>query len=80
LGAICAANESAVRAGLLLWEARGMLSVNFKGEEAHIRADRPEADFGASALLETVLKELLEESRAYRRYFRQVELRSIINR
>lgn len=57
-----------------------MLSVNFKGEEVHIRADRPEADFDASALLETMLKELLEESRAYRRYFHQVELRSIINR
>jgi hypothetical protein len=80
LGATCAADESAVRTGLLLWEARGMLSVNFKGEEVHIRADRPEADFDASALLETMLKELLEESRAYRRYFHQVELRSIINR
>jgi hypothetical protein len=78
LAAVCAADEETIRVGLLLWQARGKLAVKFEGEIIHISADTLEPDPQAIELFGTLLKNLLEESRAYRRYFRTGDLQSII--
>lgn len=80
LAAVCAADEETIRVGLLLWQARGKLSVKFEAEVIHIRDAAPEPDPAAIELFENLLNELLEESRAYRGHFRKVDLQTIITR
>jgi single-stranded-DNA-specific exonuclease len=80
LAAVCAADEGVIHTGLLLWQARGKLKVKFEGGSVCISTDVPEPNLQAIEQFETLLKNLLAESRAYRRYFRKGDLQTIITR
>jgi single-stranded-DNA-specific exonuclease len=80
LGAVCAADEETVRIGLLLWQAKGAISVNFEEDTVSIDAGTSSSDKPAIDLLELSLKEALEESRAYRNYFKKADLNTILTR
>ena len=80
LAAACAADEDAVRAGLLYWQARGKLCVDFSGSSANMRSAASEPDVQAAEMFENLLKSLLEETQAYRRYFSKGDLESIFRR
>lgn len=78
LAAACAAEEATIQAGLLLWQAKGKLIVDVQGDIIYISADMTEPDPQAIGTYESLLMNLLEESRAYRGFFRKCELESIL--
>lgn len=80
LAAACAADEAAVKAGLLLWQANGKLKINFEEVMVRISTDAPAPDLLATEKNAAILDALLEESRAYRRYFRSGDLQGLITR
>ena len=80
LAAACAADELAVKAGLLLWQAIGKLRVDFEQDRVRISTDAPAPDLLATEKYAAILDALLEESRAFRRYFRSGDLQGLIIR
>jgi single-stranded-DNA-specific exonuclease len=78
LAGACAAQREAVLIGLKVWEARGQLTVNFVEEELIIELTQSEPNFAAEAEYLAILTGLLEESMAYRRFFQNSDLKSIL--
>jgi hypothetical protein len=78
LAAACASQPEAVQIGLQLWEARGELTIQIEGEEVNLTADTHEPDPTAIINYETILKSLLEESRAFRGFFKRSDLQTLI--
>jgi single-stranded-DNA-specific exonuclease len=80
LTAACAADEAAVKAGLLLWQAKGKLRVDFEQDMVGISMDAPAPDPLVTEKYAAILDALLEESRSFRRYFRSGDLQGLITR
>lgn len=78
LAAACAADEAAVRAGLHLWQAKGVLKVEFDEESVCITTDGQAPDPLAIEHYEVILGALLDESRAFRGYFRRGDIQVLI--
>jgi hypothetical protein len=78
LAAACAAEEETIQVGLLLWQALGELSIAFTGEELNIRIVKGQPDPSAIETYQPILISLLEEIRAYRGYFNQMDLDSFL--
>jgi hypothetical protein len=77
LAAACADKEETVRVGLLLWEAMGKVTVEFKEESMVIRPNQEVVDTSGIEIYRSILTALLEESQAYRHYFRTAAIESI---
>ena len=78
LAAACAAEDLAVRIGLQLWQARGAINLAFEGESVYITPDAPGPNPSESGTYHNILRTLLEESRAFRGYFRKGDLQALI--
>ena len=70
LAGACAAEEETIRVGLRLLEAMGSLIVDDDGETAIMDIINKELDPKAIEIYKSILQNTLEESHAYRRYFR----------
>ena len=79
LAAACSSENEAVRVGLLLWQAMGKLKVDFIDDVVVIDLIKQEPDSSTIEIYQPILQSLLEESRAYRSYFNQVELDGFIS-
>jgi single-stranded-DNA-specific exonuclease len=78
LAAACASQPEAVQIGLQLWGARGDLIVEFEGEMVYLTTVTNEPDAIAAENYKTILKSLLGESRAFRSYFKQCDLQTLM--
>ncbi len=78
LAAACAAQPEAVRVGLKIWEARGKLSIDFEDDDLLIKLTNVAANPALEDAYQSILEPLIEESRAYRRFFQNSDLRSIL--
>jgi single-stranded-DNA-specific exonuclease len=77
LASACAAQEETIRVGLLLWEAMGKIAVEFEGDSVEISANQEINNNSGIKIYRSILTALLEESRAYRHYFRTGAVESI---
>ena len=80
LAGACAATQEAMRVGLLLWQAIGKIAVEFKEESVLFTPKQENLDTSEVEIYRSILTALLEESRAYRRYFRTGVIESIFKR
>jgi single-stranded-DNA-specific exonuclease len=71
LAAACASQAETVGIGLQLWGARGELAVEFEGETVYLIAGTNEPDPAAIENYTAILRSLLEESGAFRSYFKR---------
>lgn len=78
LAAACAADIETIKIGLQLWEAMGKLGLDFSAEWVSIRLENAQPNQSIIDILQSIMKELLEESRAYRRYFKIGEINSLL--
>ena len=78
LAAACASQAETVQIGLQLWGARGELTVEFEGDSVYLTAGTNEPVPTAIENYETILKSLLEESRAFRGYFKRCDLKTLL--
>ncbi|MFZ5819820.1 MAG: hypothetical protein ACOYYJ_07955, partial [Chloroflexota bacterium] len=78
LAAAMAAREGAVEIGLQWLAAGGHLSVEVEGEQVSLSAEKPGKDAYLQAELFVAVKGLLEETAAYREYFRKAEVETIV--
>jgi hypothetical protein len=78
LAAACASQAETVGIGLQLWGARGELTVQIEGETVYLIAGTHEPDETAIVNYGTILKSLLEESRAFRGFFKRGDLQTLI--
>jgi len=78
LAVACAAEEETVRTALRLWEAMGELTIEIKEDEVIIKPDKSAPDTTMSEILSQILKDLLEETQAYRQFFRTCDLYSLL--
>ncbi len=74
LAGACASKEETIRVGLLLWEAMGKIAVAFEEESVQIRTNQEIMDTSGVEIYRSILTTLLEESQAYRHYFRKGEV------
>ena len=80
LAAACASQVETVQFGFQLWGARGELSVEFEGETVYLTADTNEPDPAAVEYYKVILKSLLQETHAFRSYFKRADLQTFIRR
>ncbi len=78
LAAACASTEQAVQIGLLLWQAHGKLEIGIEQGRVRVSIAAPAPDLQAAETYRDMLTDLLDESRAYRGYFRRVDLHALI--
>jgi single-stranded-DNA-specific exonuclease len=78
LAAACAAENEAVTIGLQLWEAMGKLKLDFTDGTVLIKTVNTSPNPSAIAIFESILKDLLAESQAYRRYFQKGALNTVL--
>ena len=78
LAAGCAADEITLKAGLQLWQAKGLFKVEFGAASVHITTDAPEPDPKLMINHENTLKAQLGESRAFREYFQRGDIHSLL--
>ncbi len=83
LAAGCAADETTVITGLRLWQAKGLFTVKFDGDTAHISPNAPEPELCTSNpelchKYESLLAEHLEESRAFRKFFQRGDVQTLL--
>jgi hypothetical protein len=76
LAAACAAETSTIRTGLQLWEAMGKMAVEFDGESVKIHLADDAPDESAIKIYTDILKVLVEESLAFRSFFKTADLRT----
>jgi single-stranded-DNA-specific exonuclease len=78
LASACAATNDSVRIGLMLWEALGKMKVDFEENHLVISTTNGETNAAAKDIYSSLLKASLEESRAFRSYFRKGELNNYL--
>jgi hypothetical protein len=78
LAAACASQPETVEIGLQLWDARGELSVEIEGKTIYLTAAKKEPDITLVESYESIVKSLLGESRAFRGFFKQGDLQTLI--
>lgn len=74
----CAVEWETIRLGLQLWEARGKLRVHFSGDSVFIKAENTLPDLTSIEIYEPILTAMLEEHRAFRRFFKTGEINSLL--
>jgi len=77
LASALSAETDTVRVGLQLWQALGNLQVEFDENAALITFARSAPDRSAVETYKTILKSLLEESKAYRRFFSEGRMQTV---
>jgi single-stranded-DNA-specific exonuclease len=77
LASACASTKEIVRIGLQLWEAFGEIQLDFDGEDITISPGEHTLDNEKVKLLTQILNSLIDETRAYRRFFRTADLNAI---
>jgi single-stranded-DNA-specific exonuclease len=80
LAVACASQVETVGVGLQLWEARGDLTVEFKGNRVYLTAATTDPDPAAVENYTAILRSLLEESGAFRSYFKRGDLHTLFMR
>ncbi len=77
LASACASTKETVRIGLQLWEAMGKIQVDFDEENVIINPQKTHADKEKVDLLTEILYNLINETCAFRQFFRTAELSTI---
>ena len=72
----CAAEETTVITGLRFWHAKGDFSVKFIGDSVHISPHTPVPQPQLQQDFERLLKNQLEESRAFRKFFQTSDIQA----
>lgn len=78
LASSCAATTETVRIALKLWEAMGELQVFFNAENLTLKSEKTTPDEKTIELLTEILKSLIDETRAFRRFFKTKALNAVI--
>jgi single-stranded-DNA-specific exonuclease len=78
LASACAVQRDAVSIGLKIWEARGHLTFVREGFQLSIELTKSEPNFMAEKEYTSILRQLIEESNAYRRFFQESDLGSLL--
>ena len=79
LAAACAAEENTVRTALKLWDSMGRLAIEIVGDRAIIALTEHQPDPAVEERYKEVLKGQLEESKAYRQFFRTADEKRLIS-
>ncbi|MDY6846368.1 MAG: single-stranded-DNA-specific exonuclease RecJ [Chloroflexota bacterium] len=74
LASACAVTRESVRIGLKLWEALGKLGVVFEEDQLRISAVDNAPNQAALEIYQSLVKDALEESQAYRAYFQKGDI------
>jgi single-stranded-DNA-specific exonuclease len=79
LTSACASTKETVRIGMQLWEAMGEIQVDFDEEDITISPSKATHDDDRVELLTQILKNLINEARAFRRFFRTADLKAVFD-
>jgi len=79
IASACASDPETIRVGLQYWQAMGKLLVRFEEESVHLSFGYKPPDPPSIEIYDSVLKSLIDESKAYREYFRKGTLTQFLN-
>jgi hypothetical protein len=79
LAIACAATKELVRFGLSYWEAKGALVVDDVEDEVIFKFAKNDSNPAAVEIYKTLINDSMEESLAYRAYFKTGELQNYIS-